>query len=156
MQVQQGRRGTRTHRCALLGDGFGPSCIGAVTRGAADGGVLVGDLTIEHDLSGRVIANVFVSQQRDQALLQGSKAAFDFAFGLWAGSDQMSHTQGGEGALELRTGITIIRHGIVAKEAQAIGVNGQRQAMLQKETAKMLEVIPGCICGHEDSPQEFS
>jgi len=99
---------------------------------------------------------VFVSQKRHQALLQGSKAAFNFAFGLGAGGDQMSHTQGAEGALELRTGITIIGHGIVAKEAQAIGVNGQRQAMLQKETAKMLEVIPGGICRHEDSTQEFS
>jgi len=52
MQVQQGRWRTRTHRRALFGDGFFPSCIGAVPCGAADGGVLVGELTIEHDLSG--------------------------------------------------------------------------------------------------------
>jgi hypothetical protein len=32
----------------------------------------VGDLAIQHDLSGGVIADVFVSQQRHQALLQGA------------------------------------------------------------------------------------
>jgi hypothetical protein len=44
----------------------------------------------------------------------------------------------------------------MTKEAQAIGVDGQRQAVLEKETAKMLEVIPGCIGGDKDSAQEFS
>lgn len=156
MQVQQGRWRTRTHGGAAFSHGSVPSLIWAIARGAADGGVLVSDLAIEHDLSSGVIADVFVSQQRDQALLQGSKAAFDLTFGLRAGSDQMGHAQGGEGALELRTGIAIIGHGIMAKEAQAIGVNGQRQAVLEKETAKMFEVIPGCIGGDKDRSQKLS
>src|SRR5208283_5653518 len=99
---------------------------------------------------------MFISQQRHQALLQSSKAAFDLAFGLRAGGDQMGHSQGGEGALELRTGIAIIGHGVMAKEAEAIGVHHQRQAVLEKETAEMLEMIPGRIGGDKDRAQKFS
>lgn len=68
----------------------------------------------------------------------------------------MGYTQGGKGALELRTRITIIRHGIMAKEAEAVGVYHQRQIMLEKKTAKMLEMIPRCIGGDKDRAQEFS
>lgn len=117
MQVQQGRWRTRTHRGAVLSHGSVPSIIWAIARGAADGGILVSDLAIEHDLCSGVIADVFISKQRDQALLQGSKTAFDLPFGLRARGDQMGHAQGGEGALELRTGVAIIGHGIMAKQA---------------------------------------
>jgi hypothetical protein len=156
MQVQQGGRRARANGRALFRKGLVPSHVGAVAGGAADGGILVGDLAIQDDLSGGVIADLFVSQQRHQALLQGSKAAFDFAFGLRAGGDQMGHAQGGEGALELGTGIAIIGHGIMAKEAEAIGVDHQRQPVLEKETAKMLEVIPRGIGGDKDRAQKFS
>ena len=123
MQVQQGGWRARTDRRALLRQRLVPSRIGAVSGGAADGGILVGELAVQDDLRGGVIADAFVSQERDQALLQGAKAAFDFAFGLRAGGDQMSHAQGGKGALELRTGIAVIGHRIMTKEAQAIGVD---------------------------------
>jgi len=156
MQVQQSGGRARTNGGAFFCQGPVPSDIGAVAGGAADGGILVSDLAIEHDLSSGVIADVFVSQQGDQALLQGSKAAFDLAFGLRAGSDQMGYAQGGEGALELRTGIAIIGHGIMAEEAEAVGVNGQRQAMLEEEATEMFEVIPGGIGRNKDRAQEFS
>ena len=52
----------------------------------------------------------------------------------------MGYTQGGEGALELGTRIPIIGHGIMAKEAEAIGVHHQRQGVLEKEAAEMLEM----------------
>ena len=99
---------------------------------------------------------VFVSQERHQAQLQGSKAAFDLAFGLRAGGDQVGHAQGGEGTLELRAGIAVIGHGIMAKEAEAIGIDDQRQVVLEKEAAKMLEMIPGGVGGDKDGTQEFS
>jgi hypothetical protein len=150
MEVQQGGGRARAYGRALFRKGLVPSCIGAVTRGAADGGILVGDLAVQDNLSSGVIADLFVSQQRDQALLEGCEAAFDFAFGLWAGGHQMGHAQGGEGALELGTGIPIIGHGIMAKKAEAIGVDHQRQAVPEQETAEMLEVIPGRIGGDKD------
>ena len=99
MQVQQGGGRTRPAGRALLRPGFGPSGIGTPAGGAADGGILVGDLAIQDDLSGGVIADVFISQERHQTLLQGAKATFDFAFGLRARGDEMGHAQGGEGAL---------------------------------------------------------
>lgn len=156
MQVQQGGWRARTYGSALLGQGFVPSGIGAVARGATNGGILVGDLAIQDNLSRGVIADVFVSQERYQALLQGSKAAFDFAFGLRAGSDQMGDAQGGEGALKLGTGIPVIGHGIMAKKAEAIGIDDQRYAVPEKETAKMLKMIPRRIGRDKDCAQKFS
>jgi hypothetical protein len=58
--------------------------------------------------------------------LQGAETPFDLAFGLWTGRDPMSYAQGGESALKLRTGVAIIGHGIMAKEAEAVGVHDQR------------------------------
>jgi len=116
----------------------------------------VSDLSVQHDLSGGVVADLFIGQERYQTLLESSKAAFDLAFGFRAWGDQMGHAQGGEGPLEFGTGIPIIGHGIMAKEAQAIGVNDQWQAVLEKETAEVLEMIPGRIGGDEDRPQELS
>src|SRR5580692_707260 len=86
MEIQQGGSWARTDGRAFFLKSLVPGRVGAVARGAADGGILVGDLAIQDELSGGVIADLFVSQQRDQPLLEGSKAAFDFAFGLWAGS----------------------------------------------------------------------
>jgi len=48
----------------------------------------VGELAIQDNLSSGVIADLFVSQQRDQALLERSKAAFDFSFGLTSSPDE--------------------------------------------------------------------
>jgi len=68
----------------------------------------------------------------------------------------MGDTQGGEGTLELRTRVTVIGHGIMAKEAQAVGVHNHRQAVSEKETAKMLEMIPSGVSGDKDRAQEFA
>ncbi len=117
VQVQQGGRRARTYGRALLRQRFIPSIIWAIAGGAADGGVLVGDLAIQNELGGGIVDGLFVSQEGHHALLQRAKAAFDLAFGLRTGCHQMGHAQGGKGALEFRTGITVIGHGIVAKEA---------------------------------------
>ena len=68
----------------------------------------------------------------------------------------MGDAQGGEGPLELGTGIPIIGHGIMAKQAQAVGVDDQGQGVLEKEPAKMLEMIPGRVGGDKDCAQEFA
>ena len=104
----------------------------------------------------RRVADFFIGQDGHQAFLQGAKTAFDLAFGLRAGSDQMGDPQSGEGALELRTGITIIGHGIMAKEAQAVGVDHHWQAVLDEEAAKMLEMIPGGVGGDKDRAEKFA
>ena len=68
----------------------------------------------------------------------------------------MGDPQSGEGALELRTGIPVIGHGIMAKEAKTVGVHDHRQAVLEKEAAKMLEMIPSGVGGDKDGAQEFA
>jgi len=43
-----------------------------------------------------------------------------------------------------------IRHRIVAKEAEAVGVDHQRQAVPEKQATEMLEVIPCGVGGDKD------
>ncbi len=156
MEIQQGCRRTGTRDGALFCQGFFPGGIGGKAGGAANGGILALNLPVEHELCGGVAADFFIGQDGHQAFLQGAKAAFDLAFGLRAGSDQMGYPQSGEGALELGTGIAVIGHGIVAKEAEAVGVHDHRQVVLEEESAKVLEVVPSCVGGDKDSAQEFA
>ena len=113
-------------------------------------------LAVEHDLGGGIAADFLIGEDCDQAFLQGSKAAFNFAFGLGAGSDQMRYAQRGEGALELGAGIPVIGHGVMAEEAQAVCVHHQRQVVLEKQAAKMLAMIPGGVGRDEDRAQKFA
>jgi hypothetical protein len=107
-------------------------------------------------LSGWVIAYLLVGQKSHQALLERAKATLDLTFGLWTRGNEMGDAQGREGALELGVWIPVIGHGIMAKEAETIGVDDQGQSVLLKEPAKMLEVIPGSIGGDKDRAQELS
>ena len=156
MEVQQGGRWTGTRDGAPFCQGFLRGRIGAEAGGAANGGILALNLPVEHALCGGIAADFFIGQDGHEAFLQGPKAAFDLAFGLRTGGDQMGCSQGGEGALELGTGIPVIGHGIMAKEAQPVGVDDHRQAMLEKEATKMLEVIPGGVGRDEDRAQKFA
>jgi hypothetical protein len=114
------------------------------------------NLPVEHGLCGGIMGDLFIGQDCHQPLLQGSKAAFDFAFGLGAGGDQMGDPEGGEGALELRAWIAVIGHGIMAEEAEAVSVYHHWQAVPEKEAAEMLKVIPSGVGGDEDRAQEFA
>jgi hypothetical protein len=156
MQIQQ--RGWRAgpDGRAPVRQGFIPSCVGAETRSATDSGILALNLPVKHDLRGGIATDFFIGQKCDQAFLQGSKTAFDLALGLGAGGNQMGDAQGGEGALELRAGITIIRHGVMAEEAQSIGIDGDGNMVPEKENAKVLEVVPGSVGRDEDCAQEFA
>ena len=44
----------------------------------------------------------------------------------------------------------------MANETQSIGVDDQRQAVLEKKAAKMLEMIPSGVDGDKDGAQEFA
>ena len=114
------------------------------------------NLPVEHGLCGGIMGDLFIGQDGHQPLLQGAKAAFDFAFGLGAGGDQMGDSEGGEGALELRAWIAVIGHGVMTEEAEAVRVHHHGQAVLEKEAAEMLEMIPSGVGGDEDRAQEFA
>ena len=68
----------------------------------------------------------------------------------------MGYSQSGEGALELGTRIPVIGHGIMAKEAEPVGVDDHRQVVSEKEAAKRLEMIPSGVGGDKDGAQEFA
>ena len=68
----------------------------------------------------------------------------------------MGDAQGCEGTLELGTGITSIGGGLMAEESQAVGIEGERQAMSGKGAAKVLEMVPSGIGGDEDSPHKLA
>jgi hypothetical protein len=156
MEVQQGCRRTWARDRTLFCQSFVPGGIGAEAGGSADGGILALNLAVEHDLRSGIAADLFISKDCHQSFLQSSKATFDLAFGLRAGSDEMGYPQSGEGALEFGTGITVIGHGIMAKEAEAVGVHDHRQAVPENEAAKVLEMIPCGVRGDKNRAQEFA
>ena len=58
--------------------------------------------------------------------------------------------------MELRTRITVIGHGIMAKKTQTVGIHDHWQVVLGKEAAKMLEMIPSGVGGDKDGAQELA
>lgn len=58
--------------------------------------------------------------------------------------------------MKLRTGIAVIGHGIMAKEAKAVGVYDHGQAVLGKESAKMLKMIPCGVGGDKNGAQKLA
>lgn len=140
----------------MFADCFLPGFIGAEARCATNGGVLAGDLPIQEFLCGGIIGDLFVSQKGDQSFLQGSKAAFNFPFGLRAWCNEVSHTQSRKGALKFRTRIVVVGGGSVAKKAQAIGIDRQRQLVMKKEMAEMLEVVPCRVGGNKAGVEQLS
>jgi hypothetical protein len=88
--------------------------------------------------------------------LEGAKAAFDFAFCLGAGGDQMGDAQSGESALELRTGIAPLGGGIMPEQGKAIGVKRQRQAVQREAMAEVLEMVPGGVGWDKGAGQKFA
>jgi len=156
MEIQQARIGTRTQDGAFFFLSFGAGVIRGQTGGAADGAVLAGQLVGQQFLCGSVGGDFLKSQQGDETVLEGAKAAFDFAFGLGAGRDQMRDAQGGKGPLKLRAGIAAIAGGLMAEQSQAIGVECHGQAMEAKGAAEVLEVVPSGVGGNKDRRQEFA
>ena len=94
MEIQQCGRRTGTRGGALFRQRFFHGGIGTEARGAAEGGVLPCTLPVEHELCGGITGDFFISQDGHEALLHGSKAAFDLALGLRAGGDQVGDAQG--------------------------------------------------------------
>jgi len=156
MEVQQAGIRTGTQDGALFLLRLGAGVVRGKAGGAADGAILAGQFAIQQFLCGDVSGDFFVGQKGDDAFLEGAKTAFDFAFGLRAGRDQMRDPQRGERALELRARIAAIARGLVAKQGQAIGIKSYGQAVMGKGAAEVLEVVPGGVGRNKAGSQEFA
>lgn len=60
MEVQQGCGRTGTRDRALFCHGFVPGGIGAEAGSATDGGILTLNLSVEHDLCGGIVTDLFI------------------------------------------------------------------------------------------------
>lgn len=157
MQIQEGHRWDRAQVVAFFFEGQFPGGVGGQVGGATDLVLVVPvDLDLEQSVGVFIIGDFFISQEGDQAVLQGAEAAFDFAFGLGIGSDAMSHAQRSEGALELGMGVEPVVGGGVAKERQSIGVKAGGRAVLFDHRTKMNKVRPSGIAGGEGAAEDFT
>lgn len=155
MEVEQTGVWARAHGIALLGLGLGPGVVGREASGATNGLILPFQFLIEECLSRGIGGDPLEKKERDQTLLEGAKAAFDFPLGLGTGSDQMGDAQGGEGALELGPWIPSVGGGLVAEQSQSIGVEGQRASVSTEGGAEVFEMVPGGVGGNEGAGDVF-
>jgi hypothetical protein len=114
------------------------------------------DFHLEDLVGGLVGGDLGVGEKGDEAFLEGAEAAFDFAFGLGGGCDEVGDAEGAEGALELAAGIEVVVGGAGAEEAQSVGVDGLGDAVALEGLAEVLEVDPGGVardesCGEVES-----
>lgn len=117
--------------------------------GGVEGGVLAVDLHLEDAVCLIEGAGVGLSEQGDQAALEGAEAALDLALGLGRRSHEMCDTQGAERPLELATRIAAVARGTRAEEAQGVGIDGLGEPDVLKSFPEVGEVGPGGVSGHE-------
>jgi hypothetical protein len=141
---------------ALLSLRLSASLIRRQAGGAADCPILPGQFVCQQFLSWGIGRDFLVSQEGEEPLLKGAETTFDLSFGLGAGGDQMGDAQRRERPLELRTRVTAIGGGLMAEERQAIGVEGQRQAVSGKSAPKVLEMVPRGVGRNKDSSNQLA
>lgn len=113
--------------------------------------VLADDFHLKNLVGVLVGCGFGVSQECYDPVLKGTEAAFDFAFGLGRGRDEVGYAKPAQGTLELAFGIAMVSAGTWAEEAQAVRVDGFRQAVGFKRATEVLEVIPGGLGGNESA-----
>ena len=149
VQVEQ-RRG----RCGAEALGAGQQGVFPDGEGDEAGAALAGAvLALEFhlkDVVGVLGGGDFgVGQEGDEAALEGAETAFDFAFCLRGGCDEVGDAEGAEGALEFALRVAAVAAGAWAEEAEGIGVDGLGDAVVFKGGAEVAEVVPGGVGGDE-------
>ena len=113
------------------------------------------DFHLEDLVGGLVGGDIGVGEKGDEAFLEGAEAAFDLAFGLGRGCDEVGDAEGAEGALELAARVEVVVGGAGAEEAQAVGVDGLGDAVALEGLAEVLEVGPGGVA-RDESPSDVA
>jgi len=102
VQVAERRERRGCELGSLFIEGELPGVVGDEAGGAAGTvGVVPGDLLGEEGVGGREVGDGRGTEQRDEAVLEGAKAAFDFPLGLRVRGDAVGDAQAEQGALKL-------------------------------------------------------
>ena len=149
VEVEQGLWGCGAEALGAGEQGVFPDGEGDEAGAALAGAVLALEFHLE-DLVGVLVGGDFgVGQEGDEAALKSAEAAFDFAFGLRGGCDEVGDTEGSEGALKFALWVTAVGAGAWAEEAQRVGIDGLGNAVFFKGAAEVAEVVPGGVGGDE-------
>jgi hypothetical protein len=114
------------------------------------------DEAFQERIGGLEVADFGVAQERAEAVLQMSEAAFDFAFGLRIGSDPAIDAQAGEGSWKLAARLGFGCCAGAAEEAERIGINAGGQTGALEGGAEVSEVSPRGVGGDEERAHEFA
>jgi len=104
VKIEKCWEGTRAKRARIFQQRLLPNCVWDEPCAAVLCLVLTGDFHLKNFVSMEPIAHFGMSHERNQAALEGAKAAFDFSLGLWGRRDEMSDAKGPQCALELAPG----------------------------------------------------
>ena len=82
--------------------------VGYFASGRVFRGILAVDFHLEDFVGALVGVDLCMSQECDEAFLEGAESAFDFAFGLRGRSNEVGYTNGSQCALELAVRVEIV------------------------------------------------
>jgi hypothetical protein len=91
-----------------MGLGLFEEVVGDFASGRVFRGILAFDFHFEDFVGTFVRVDLCMSQECDEAFLEGAGSAFDFAFGLRGGSNEAGYTNGSQGALELAARVEVV------------------------------------------------
>lgn len=108
VEIEQGRGRARPQVVRPFARGFFKDEAGNQLGGCQAGIILAGDFHLKDFIGWQELIDLGVSQESHHAVLKGSKAPLDLAFGLGRGGHQMSHSQGLQSALKLASGVAVV------------------------------------------------
>ena len=145
MEVEQSRGGCGAQARGAGEEGVFPDLERDVAGVALAGAVLALEFHLENLVGVPGGGGFGVGEEGDEAALEGAEAAFDFAFCLRGGGDEVGDAEGAEGALKFAFWVAVVGAGTGAKEAERIGVDGLGDAVVFKGGAEVGEVIPSGV-----------
>jgi hypothetical protein len=91
-----------------MGLGLFEEVVGDFTSGRVFRGILALDFHLEDFAGAFVGVDLCMSQECDEAFLEGVESAFDFACSLRGWSNEVGYTNGSQGALELAARVEVV------------------------------------------------